>query len=111
MKVWILLAFAAAVGCERGAVVGTSTDGAQVYQSVCATCHGMDGKPTGAMAARLGVRDLTSTEFRARATTALVEGQVRNGSANKLMPAFGGAISEEQIKAVSAYVASGEFAK
>lgn len=111
VKVWILLAFMAAAGCERGAAVGTSTDGAQIYQSVCATCHGADGKPTAAMEARLGVRDLTSAEFRSRATPALVEGQVRNGSTNKLMPAFGGAISDDQIKAVSAYVASSELVR
>ncbi len=109
VKVWILLAFVAAAGCERGVAVGTSTDAEKIYQSVCATCHGVDGTPTAAMAARLNVRDLNSAEFRARATRALVEEQVRNGSANKLMPAFGGAISDEQIKAVSAYVASSDF--
>ena len=109
VKVWILLAFTMAAACERGAAVGRSTDGAKIFESVCATCHGVDGKPTAAMAARLNVRDLTSAEFRARATPALVEAQVRNGSKNKLMPAFGGAISEEQIKAVSAYVASPSF--
>lgn len=109
VKVWIPLVFATAAACERGAAVAT-TDGEKIYQSVCATCHGTDGKPPAAMAARLGVRDLASAEFRARATPALVEAQVRNGSANKLMPAFGGAISDEQIRAVSAYVASSEFA-
>ena len=111
MKVWISLVFATTAACERGAAVGTSTDGEKIYQSVCATCHGTNGQPPAAMAARLNVRDLTAAEFRGRATPALVEAQVRNGSANKLMPAFGGAISEEQIKAVSAYVASPSFPK
>jgi mono/diheme cytochrome c family protein len=41
----------------------------------------------------------------------LIEAQVRNGSANKLMPAFGGAITDDQIKAVAEYVASSDFAK
>lgn len=106
VKLWILLAFVAA--CDRG-VAGGSADGAQVFQSVCAGCHGADGKPTAAMAAKLNVRDLSSAELRARVTPALVESQVRKGSTNKLMPAFEGALTEEQIKAVSAYVASPRF--
>ena len=63
------------------------------------------------MIAHLGVRDLTSAEFRARVTPALVEAQIRGGSKNKLMPAFEGALSDAQIKAVAAYVASSAFAK
>ena len=61
------------------------------------------------MVAQLGVRDLTASEFRARVTPELVEHQVRTGSKSKLMPAFEGAISDAQIAAVSAYVASPQF--
>jgi mono/diheme cytochrome c family protein len=107
VRAWILLI--ALVGCSGAA--GGSVDGPSVFRSVCATCHGETGKPTEAMIARLAVRDLTANEFRVRATPALVEAQVRSGSKNKLMPAFGGALTEEQIKAVSAYVASPGFPK
>lgn len=107
VKPAILLVFAL-LACDQK-VAGGTADGAQVYQSVCATCHGADGTPPAAMAARLNVRDLTSGEMRARVTPELVEAQVRNGSQNKLMPAFGGALTEEQIKSVSAYVASPTF--
>lgn len=111
MKVWILLAFTvAAAACDQGASrAGSTTDGAQIYQDMCATCHGPDGTPPAAMKARLDVRDLSGAEFRARATPALVEQQVRTGSKNKLMPAFAGALTDEQIKVVSAYVASPAF--
>ena len=109
VKLWILLATLAA--CDQGRA-GSSTDGAQVFQSVCAQCHGPTGKPTEAMVARLNVRDLTNPEFRAtKLTPALVEAQVKNGSKNKLMPSFAGALSDDQIKAVAAYVASPEFLK
>jgi len=81
-----------------------------VFQSLCATCHGPDGRPPAAMIARYGVRDLAAPEFRARVTTELVERQVRSGSKNKLMPAFEGAISDPQIRAVAAFVASPQFA-
>jgi mono/diheme cytochrome c family protein len=106
VKPWILLAFVA--GCEQQ-VAGGSSDGAQIYQSICAACHGAKGKPDASMVARLNVRDLTSVELRARITPKLVEGQVRKGSDNKLMPAFEGALTDEQIRAVAAYVASSEF--
>lgn len=62
------------------------------------------------MTQRIGVRDLTAAEFRARVTPELVEAQVRTGSKNKLMPAFDGALTADQIKAVAAYVASKQFA-
>lgn len=106
----LVIALLAGLGCN-GQVAGGATDGAQLFQSVCAACHGPGGKPTEAMVARLGVKDLTAPEFRARVTPALVAAQVRNGSKNKLMPAFAGAFTDAQIEGVAAYVASPEFVK
>ena len=104
--VWLILA-AAACGCGNPA--GDASGGPQVFQSVCAACHGPAGKPDAALVARLGVRDLTAQEFRARVTLQLVEHQVRAGSQNKLMPSFEGALDDAQIRAVAAYVASSTF--
>ena len=109
VKVWILLGFAL-IACNSQRATDSS-DGAEVYQSLCATCHGADGTPSATMVARLNVRDLSAPELRSRITPALVEMQVRSGSKNKLMPAFEGALTDAQIKAVSAYVASPEFLK
>ena len=117
MKSWLLAVVVAALasggaGCN-GDPAGGAKDGATVYATLCATCHGPDGRPPSAMVARLGVRDLAAPEFRARLAasgSALVEQQVRHGSQNKLMPAFEGAISDAQIRAVAAYVASPAFA-
>ena len=94
--------------CSGDASQG-STDGPKVFETMCAACHGPRGQPAEAMAVRLGVRDLTAPEFRARVTPELVEKQVRAGSTNRLMPAFGGALTDAQIKAVAAYVASPSF--
>lgn len=116
MKSWLLVVVVAVaapggVACNREPA-GGSTDGATVYATLCATCHGPDGRPPAAMVARLGVRDLTAPELRARIAASgpgLVEQQVRHGSQNKLMPAFEGAISDAQIRAVAAYVAAPGF--
>jgi len=67
------------------------------------------GTPDATMVAKLGVKDLRSPELRARITTYLVENQVKHGSKNKLMPAFEGALSDVQIKAVADYVSSKQF--
>ena len=92
----------ALAGCGAGATA--STDGAEIFATTCAQCHGEAGQPTEAMIARLGVRDLTSADFKARITLELVENQVRYGSKNQLMPALSGALREDQIKSVSRYV-------
>lgn len=101
------IALAGLAACGSPAV--DSKDAAQVFAKMCATCHGDDGKPTPSMVARLGVRDLTDPEFRARVTPDVVEKQLRGGSKSKLMPSFVGVLSDEQITGLSAYVASPSF--
>lgn len=104
----LFLAVLAAIlqaGCS-GKVASGSVDGKEVFAAACANCHGPEGTPPPSMAAQLGVRDLRSAEFRARATVALIEHQVRAGSPNKLMPAFAGALGEDQIRAVAEHVAA-----
>jgi mono/diheme cytochrome c family protein len=108
LRSWVLAAVALA-GCGGRPGGAEPGSGRAVFESLCATCHGPDGRPPAAMIARLGVRDLTAAELRARITPALVEQQVRTGSNNKLMPAFAGAIDDAQIRAVAAYVASPQF--
>lgn len=107
---WISALSLAAAGCNRPVASG-SVDGQEVFAAACGTCHGPEGTPPASMVAQLGVRDLRSAEFRGRVTVPLVEHQVRVGSPNKLMPAFAGALTEAQISAVAAFVATGMTAK
>jgi mono/diheme cytochrome c family protein len=105
----IALALIAACAACSGDATGGSVEGPELFARLCSTCHGPDGKPPAMMALRLGVRDLTAPELRARVTPALVEKQVRRGSDNGLMPPFEKSINEAQIKALAAYVASPAF--
>ncbi len=102
---WISIAvFAAFAAACSGQVAGGSTDGAKVFAAACARCHGERGRPPQQMVDQLGVRDLTGAEWKARRALATVEHQVRQGAASGRMPAFTGALTDAQIKAVAAYV-------
>lgn len=102
--IWVI----AAAACG-GDATGGSVEGPELFAKLCSTCHGPTGKPPDSMALRLGVRDLTSAELRAKASPAFVEQQIRTGSANKLMPSFAGLMTDAQIKALAAWVASPAF--
>jgi mono/diheme cytochrome c family protein len=105
----------AAIACALGLAAcqqdpaGASADGAHVFDTICTMCHGPKGKPDAVMVAKLGVKDLTSPALRATLDVDRVEAQVRDGSKNKMMPAFAGALTDAQIKAVAAYVMSPKF--
>lgn len=94
------------LGCANAADL---KDGKAVYDMICVTCHGPTGTPDATMVAKLGVKDLRAPELRSRITMNLVENQVKHGSKNKLMPAFEGALTDVQIKAVADYVSSPRF--
>ena len=105
----IALALLAALAACSGDATGGAVEGPELFARLCSACHGPDGKPPAAMELRLGVRDLTAPELRARITPELVERQVRRGSDNKLMPSFQDLATDAQIKALAAYVASPAF--
>lgn len=106
-RAWIFIVAAACTGDASGG----SVEGPKIFDAMCSSCHGPTGKPTAAMIARLSVRDLTDPALRARLTPAIVEQQIRAGSANKLMPSFTGALTDAQITALSAYITSPAFLK
>ena len=104
MRCFLVLALVGLGGAAAACGPTESKDGAEIFTTICANCHGPDGKPPADKIATLNVRDLTSPGFRSRCSVELVEKQVRLGSQNKLMPPFGGALRPDQITAVAEYV-------
>lgn len=85
-------------------------DGRALYLSSCANCHGPDG--TGAQAAIVGLPiqppDFTESSFASREPAADWAGVVTHGGPirafDQMMPAFGDALTREEIDAILAYV-------
>jgi quinohemoprotein ethanol dehydrogenase len=89
---------AAAGGAEsNGPALAAITGGKQLFDQVCAPCHGADGKGGhGGGAPLVNAKDATS-----------VTRTVTDGRNN--MPAFGTQLSTEQIRAVSSYIVNDLF--
>lgn len=73
--------------------------GADDYKAKCAMCHGADGK--GAMAKKMGSRDLSSPEVQAMGEADIAK-VITDGKGK--MTGFKGKLSDDQIKAVAGYV-------
>ena len=84
------------------AIAGGKADGPAVFGEACARCHGDRGVPPPEIVRSVGAKDLTRTELdRDHVVT-----QIRQGSSNKIMPAFVDVLTAEQIEAVADYVMS-----
>jgi mono/diheme cytochrome c family protein len=83
----------------------TDPDGVALFEAACATCHGSDGR--GRSQAEVGfptpLPDFTDCDFAAREPNADWSAIIHEGGPvrgfNRMMPAFGAALTEEQIEA------------
>jgi len=92
---------------EAGAVstaVEESADssGASIFAQHCSQCHGNDGKGKAAFK----TPDLTDPAVQASLTDCQMLSIIRNGKKGTAMPGWAGQFSDEQIRAVAAYVRS-----
>ena len=79
------------------------------WENNCAQCHGATGKGDTKMGKMLNAMDLTDPKKQssfsdAQAVTAIKDGIKQNGKTT--MKAFGGKLSDQEIKALVAYVRS-----
>jgi mono/diheme cytochrome c family protein len=77
------------------------------WDANCAQCHGKDGSADTKMGKKLNAKDLTDPKVQAdftdaKATQSIKEGVKENGKTT--MKAFGGKLTDDEIKALVAYV-------
>jgi mono/diheme cytochrome c family protein len=82
-------------------------DGEALWTANCTPCHGASGRGDTKMGQTLGAANLTDPKKQAsftdaQATAAIKDGVKKDGAIT--MPAFGGNFSDEDIKALVAYV-------
>jgi len=89
------------------AISGRAADAKALWTANCTPCHGASGNGDTKMGKTLGAMDLTSASKQAsftdaQAATAIKDGVKQNGKTT--MKAFGGKLSDDDIKALVAYV-------
>jgi mono/diheme cytochrome c family protein len=77
-------------------------DGASIFKSNCAVCHGPDGKGIAAVK----TPNFTDPKVQASLTDQEMLDIITHGKKGTLMPAWEGKLSEEQIRAVQGFVRS-----
>lgn len=75
----------------------TAQDAASTFKSKCAVCHGADGK-----GGKMGTKDFASPDTQNQTDAQLIE-TITKGKPPK-MPAYGGKISDADIKGLVAYI-------
>ena len=78
-----------------------ANDGAALYKTKCAMCHGPDGAGKTPVGTKLNVRDLRSPEIQAESDSDLAH---VIGQGKGKMPVFGKTLSEDQIKSLVAQI-------
>jgi mono/diheme cytochrome c family protein len=78
-----------------------SNDGAALYKTKCAMCHGPDGTGKTPAGLKLKVRDLQSPEVQKQSDSDLALGI---GKGKGKMPPFGKTLNDDQIKALVAQI-------
>lgn len=106
-----LAVLAAAATMPAGAwAQGDAARGKASYEAMCTSCHGATGKGDGAAAAALDPRprDLSDKGYMSGLADAHLFKVIKEGGAgvgkSPLMPPWGGALSDDQIRDVVAYV-------
>jgi cytochrome c6 len=91
------------VGCQPGPK--SSRDGAVLFDTSCAQCHGHDGRGAPAFKG-LGVPDFTDAALQQKRSDADLTKVIQDGPASRKMPPWRGVYSDEQIRALVAHVRS-----
>jgi len=83
-----------------------------LYKDLCASCHGTQGKGDGPAAAALNPKpgDFTNCKVMAKESDEtllkIIKGGSQSVARSPMMPAWGGALEDQQIKELVAYIRS-----
>lgn len=102
----VAVGFSGGIGLQDLAESAQTHDpakGKAIYSSLCARCHGVDGKGQGTMTFTPPVADLTSPSVQNKLDAGLFK-RVHEGKPDTAMGAWRSALSDEEIFEVLAYV-------
>ncbi|HET7227172.1 MAG TPA: cytochrome c, partial [Chthoniobacterales bacterium] len=88
---------------------GFAADAAANWAQNCVSCHGKDGSGSTMMGKKLGVKDYRDPKVQAAFSDAEAERAIKEGvktNGKETMKAFGGKLSDADVKALVAYVRS-----
>ena len=98
----IVALFVASLATAKAAEVGEN------WTKHCGACHGKEGKGQTKAGRKAEVKDLTDANYQAGFTDEQMFKQIKEGmkdkSGKEKMKAFGGTLSDEEIKALVAFV-------
>jgi mono/diheme cytochrome c family protein len=82
------------------------TDPKTNWMDNCVQCHGPDGSANTMMGKAVNAKDLTNAQVQASFTDTQIATVIKDGAKQKsaTMPAFGGKLTDDEIKALVAYV-------
>ena len=110
MIIFIVALSAVVLSTSLIAQAADAEQGKKLYGQFCASCHGQSGKGDGAAAAALNPkpRDHTDKDYMSKMSDADMLKVIKNGGASigksPLMPPWGGALKDDQIQDVIAYI-------
>jgi cytochrome c oxidase cbb3-type subunit 3 len=110
VAMFIVTLCAVIMGTVFEAHAADAEQGKKLYGQFCASCHGQSGKGDGAAAAALNPkpRDHTNKEYMSKMSDDEMLKVIKNGGASvgksPLMPPWGGALKDDQIQDVIAYI-------
>ena len=101
MRIPTILAIAALMCMAMPSPAQKGREGDAIFQELCVGCHGTDGRADTDMGKKVKAADLTSSDVQQQSDSELMK-VVKSGQ--KKMPSFADKLSDDEIKAVIAYV-------
>lgn len=101
MKTIILLSISILIAAPLSA---RAADAKTNWDNNCAQCHGKDGRADTKIGKTVSAKNLTDPKVQAAFTDAKATQTIKQGMT--AMPAFGGKLTDDEIKALVAYVRS-----